>query len=81
MNPSEMQAIDDIVCAAVGKLPGESIESACKRIMRTPKGNRAWRVAREILVGRGDPWTKMRRAAKVARRLSQAPSVAPGEKP
>ena len=66
--PSNALEIDTIVCRAVGKRPGESIVAACRRIMAAPKGNPAWRVAREILSGRGEPWSRMRRAAKIARR-------------
>lgn len=65
----EALAIDGVVSRALGKVPGkESIEDAAKRVMAAPHGNRAWRVAREVLHGRGEPWSRLRRAAKIARR-------------
>lgn len=67
MNAEDMLAIDRIVSSALGKVPGkESIEDAAQRVMRAPHGNRAWRVAREVLLGRGEPWARLRRAAKIA---------------
>lgn len=64
----EMLELDDVVSRALRKQPGESIADAAKRIMQAPHGDRAWRVAREVLLGRGEPWARMRRAAKIARR-------------
>lgn len=63
-------ALDDTVSKAVRKRPGESIVDACRRIMHSPHGDPAWRVARIILSEKPrDPWKKMARAAKAARRL------------
>ena len=61
-------ALYERVSKALGRQPRESIENAAKRIMETPHGDRRWRVAREVLHGRGDGWAKLRRAAKVADR-------------
>lgn len=73
MTAAEMFEHDAIVCRAVRKQPGESIHAACLRIMRSPHGDPAWRVARIILTERPerptDPWRRMARAAKAARRL------------
>lgn len=68
LSTAEMLALDDIVSRAVRKRPGESIADAARRIMQAPHGDRAWRVAREVLLGRGEPWPRMRRAARIARR-------------
>jgi len=73
MTSEEMMVLDELVSKALGRhMARESIRDAAERVMRTPKGNRAWRVAREILRGRGEPWTVMKRAAKAARRAGLA---------
>jgi hypothetical protein len=69
MSTDEMLYLDATVSRALGRrVPRESIFDAAERIMDAPRGNRAWRVAREIVLGRGEPWSKMRRAARIARR-------------
>lgn len=69
MTTEEMLHLDATVSRALGRRsPAESIYDTAERIMDAPHGNPAWRVAREIVHGRGQPWSKMRRAARIARR-------------
>jgi hypothetical protein len=76
MNYADQISIEDAVSTAVRKRPGESIVDACKRIMGSPKGDPAWRVARIILGARPGAdeaynWRVMTRAAKAAARIAR----------
>lgn len=68
---------DALVSDALGKMRGESIVDAARRIMAAPKGHPAWRVAAIFTSKRRassfDSWAEMRDAAKVARRLRRKP--------
>jgi len=61
-------AVTALVSEREEERPGESIREASERILAAPHGDRAWRVAREIVLGRGKPWSVMARAARIARR-------------
>ncbi len=69
---SDMLSIDAAVAKALRPRRGETLYDAARRVMATPHGNPAWRVAREILAQKGDPWSRMKRAAKAARRSGLA---------
>lgn len=69
MTHEECLAADTVVAVALRPRSGEeSLRDAAERIMRSPKGDRAWRVA-SALLSSDDSWTALRRAAKAARRL------------
>jgi hypothetical protein len=69
LTAAEHLEIDAIVCAALGKLPGESVHDAAARVMA--ERGAAWKVAAVVVHAKGtdDGWAVMRRAAKVARRI------------
>lgn len=76
---------DRVISQALDKRPGESIVDAARRVMTSPHGHRAWRVAAVFTSPRRGArfaaWAEMRTAAKIARRLtSQAPGATKGEK-
>ena len=71
----QMLEWDVVVSDALGKRRSESIMDAAQRVLATPHGNPAWRVA-AVFTSRDrvfDSWRQMRDAAKAARRLQSAP--------
>lgn len=63
----EMAGLYERVSRAVGRDRNESLADAAARVMAMAKGDRRWRVA-SVLLGEGDGWAKLRKAAKVADR-------------
>ena len=73
MNDHERQTADALVSITLRRKAGESLIEAAERVMLAPSGDPRWRVARAILASRpADPWSRMRIAAKAARRLRGA---------
>lgn len=73
MTDADLLDADDVISRALGKRPGESIVDAAQRVMRSPGGNPAWRVAAVFTSPRRrerfDAHAEMRDAARIARRL------------
>lgn len=68
----ELIALDDAISRALRRVPAyESISEAAARVLASPKGDPAWRVAAAILREGSSPWARMRRAARAARRLER----------
>ena len=71
MTTDEQIKVYDTVSDALGRARGESLLDAATRIMKAPRGDRRWRVAREVISKDQDPWRALRRSAKIARRLGR----------
>lgn len=73
MTDAEALEIDDLLSRVLHRGPFDSLNDAARRIMASPQGDPAWRVASALLSRRtGDVWVRMRRAAKAARRLARS---------
>lgn len=61
---SDLEA-DTLVCQAIGKRPGQSINARALELKERPDNLWSFRVASILLSGKGTPWERVHRAAAV----------------
>lgn len=60
---ADLLEIDRIVCRGIGKRPGQSINERARELLKSRTGTIRQEQACRILLGAGEPWDCMRRAA------------------